>query len=220
MRFFYCFIFFFLFSARVWPAEADHPHSTVDFIMVRGGEQLQSPHIVTYRLIEWEQMRGRWIGPDIGYYDTGYGNDQIWFTGAGAALVNRRHFYWEQELYITQEAGPESHNRRSLWIWPVVDLQFRPRLSAQIVAYPTIPLTQTQRWGYDVDRAKLERTLTSHWLAGVGYSGGICSDRTWQSRPFLTATRKTRLGNVEMWLQSIPGGSQAQVRYLLVRKED
>jgi hypothetical protein len=191
----------------------------VDIYIVRTGEQLQSPRVVTYRVVEWEQMRGRWIAPDFGYYDTGYGQDQIWFAGGGAALVHARHFYWEQEVYFSQEAGPESHNKRSLWIWPVMNLQFKPRLSAQIAAYPTIPLNHAQRWGYDVDRAKLEWRAASHWSTGVGYSGGICSTRTWQSEPFLSATRKTPVGNFEMWLQRIPGGGQVQMRYLLVKQE-
>ena len=35
-------------------------------------------------------MRGRWIFPDVGYYDTGYGKEHIWFTGAGADIVHSK----------------------------------------------------------------------------------------------------------------------------------
>jgi hypothetical protein len=205
-------------SARICAAEALHSHP-VDIYIVRTAEQLQSPHILTYRVVEWEQMRGRWIAPDLGYYDSGYGKEQIWIAGAGAVLVQRRRFSWEQELYVSQEAGPESHNRRSLWIWPVVNLQPKPRLSAQVAAYPTIPLNHAQRWGYDIDRAKIEWAVSPHWRAGFGYSGGLCSERTWQNYPFFTVTRKTPAGNFEAWLQSTPGGGQVQMRYLLVREE-
>jgi hypothetical protein len=170
-------------------------------------------------VFEWTQERGRWIIPDFGYFDTGYGKEQVWFAGAGAKLIHSRHVDLEQELYLTQEAGRDSENRRSLWIWPVLNMRFPARLSAQVAAYPTLPLDRAQRWGYDVDRAKLERTLSSHWQVGVGYAGGIDETRAWQSKPFLTTTRRTHLGNLEVWIQSIPGGSQAQVRYLLVQGE-
>jgi hypothetical protein len=141
-------------------AAEESSHPVANIYILRSAEQLQGPHVVTYRVFEWTQERGRWIMPDFGYFDTGYGREQIWFAGAGAKLVRTRHVDWEQELYVSQEAGPDSQNRRALWIWPVVALRFPARLSAQVAAYPTIPLDRTQRWGYDVDRAKLERTDT------------------------------------------------------------
>lgn len=204
--------------ASVWAAE-EGSNSVANIYILRTAEQLLGPHVVTYRVFEWTQERGRWIMPDFGYYDTGYGKDQIWFAGAGAKLVHTRHVDWEQELYVSQEAGSDSKNRRALWIWPVVGLRFPARLSAQVAAYPTVPLDRAQRWGYDVDRAKIERTLSPHWKVGAGYAGGICDTRTWQSNPFATASVSTRHGVFEVWLQKIPGGSQAQVRYLLVRGE-
>lgn len=187
--------------------------------LVRTAEQLQGPHVITYRLVEWEQIRGRWILPDVGYYDTGYGKDQIWFAGGGVYVVRSPRVEWYQEFYVSQEAGPESRNSRGLWVWPVVDMQLRRRLSAEIAAYPTVPLDHAQRWGMDIDRAKLERELSSHWAAGVGYSGGICSTRTWQNNPFISVARRTHLGNVEFWMQRTSKGSQLQVRYSLTRGE-
>lgn len=199
-------------------AAGEHSQPVVDVYIIRTAEQLQAPHVITYRMFEWTQERGRWIVPDFGYFDNGYGKEQIWFAGAGAKLVHSRYVDWEQELYVSQEAGSESQNRRSLWIWPVVNIRFPARLSAQAAAYPTLPLNRAQRWGYDVDRIKLERTLSSRWSVGVGYAGGVCDSRKWQSEPFLTATRRTPRGNFEVWLQSTPGGSQVHVRYLLVRE--
>lgn len=218
MRYLIYFAVIFTCLAQICSAE-EMKSQPVSIYIVRTAEQLQSPHVITYRVAEWEQMRGRWIAPDIGYYDTGYGRDQIWFTGAGAVLVNKPKFEWEQELYVSQEAGPESQNRRALWIWPVVNLQPTRRLSAQIAAYPTIPLDRAQRWGYDVDRAKVEWRVKPHWRAGVGYSGGICSERIWRNYPFVTATRTTPVGNFEAWLQSTADGAQVQLRYLMVRGE-
>jgi hypothetical protein len=220
MRYFCLLVISILFVARDLPAQADAPRPVVDIYVVRTGEQLQSPHILTYRVAEFEQMRGRWIFPDVGYYDTGYGKDQIWFAGAGANVLHNKHVDWQQELYALQEAGPESRNKRFLWLWPILDFRFRPRLTAQLVAYPTIPLNRAQGWGYDVDRAKIEWAATSHWQVGVGYVGGLTASSSCQHSPFLTVTRATRVGNFEVWLQRISAGAQVQLRYVLVREEN
>jgi len=209
-----------LFVVRDLPAQAENPRPVVNIYILRAGEQLQSPNIVTYRVAEWEQMRGRWILPDVGYYDTGYGKDQIWFAGGGADVLHTRHFDWEQEIYILQEAGPESTNKRFMWLWPVLDFRFRPLLTAEVAPYPTLPLNRAQGWSFDIDRAKLEWAATSHWKAGAGYAGGVSPSSACQHRPFLTVTRSTRAGSVEAWLQQYNGGAQVQLRYLLVRGEN
>jgi len=202
-------------------AGADEPPTdrppTVNIFVLRTAEQLGSPHVITYRVAEWEQMRGRWIPFDVGYYDTGYGQDQMWFAAAGMVPRAGPRFRWEQEVYVLQEAGPQSKNRRTLWIWPVLEFQPLRRVSAQIAAYPTIPLDRAEHKSFDVDRAKLEWSATTHWRWGVGYSGGLCGGNSWRSEPFLTVTRSTRAGSFEFWLQSTPGGGQVQVRYALVR---
>ncbi len=199
--------------------ESDARRPVVDIYVARAAEQIQAPHVVTYRVAEWVQMRGRWIYPDIGYYDTGYGKDQIWFAGAGGDIVRSKRIDWEQEIYISQEAGPESANKRSLGIWPVLDVRVRPRLTGELDTYPTIPLDRAQRWGWDVDRMKLEWAANSHWRGGPGYAGGLCASRSWQHEPFLTVTRTTRLGSVEVWLERIHGGAHVQLRYYLVHEE-
>jgi len=209
-----------LFVVRDLPAQAENPRPVVNIYVLRAGEQLQSPNIVTYRVAEWEQMRGRWILPDVGYYDSGYGKDQIWFAGGGADVLHSKHFDWEQELYVLQEAGPESTNKRFMWLWPVLDFRFRPRLTAQVAPYPTLPLNRAQGWSFDIDRAKIEWAATSHWKAGAGYAGGVSPSSACQHRPFLTVTRSTRAGSVEAWLQQYNGGAQVQLRYSLVRGEN
>ena len=211
-----------LVSTLAQAAESAKSYPVVDAYVVRGAEQLNSPHVVTYRVAEWMEQRGRWILPDLGYYDTGYGAVQMWFAGgcgvytlSGSAIsIGIRKFSSPKKLL-----GCSSKNKRSLWIWPVVDVRFPPRLFGEVAAFPTIPLNKAQRWGLDIDRAKLERRLTSKWSAGIGYSGGICTARSWQSKPFVTVTRKTPVGSFEVWIQSIPGGSQAQLRYTLVRTQ-
>jgi hypothetical protein len=219
MRFVSTLLLFLLISYGA--ASATEPgHPAVNIYILRGAEQLSSPHVVTYRLFEWSQMRGRWILPDFGYYDSGYAKDQIWFVGGGADIVRRKRFTWEQEIYLSQEAGPQAHNQRSIWLWPVLDFAVTRKIYAQAVAYPTIPINRSQKWGYDVDRVKIERTIGSRWRAGFGYAGGVCSGNSWRNEPFAAVTRTTRAGNFEFWLQKVPDGTQAQFRYLLVRSEN
>jgi hypothetical protein len=200
-------------------AQTKDRRPVTDIFVLRAGEQLQSPHIVTYRVAEWERMWGRWILPDVGYYDTGYGKDQIWFAAAGGDVLHSKHVDWQQEFYVLQEAGSESKGKRFAWIWPIIDFRVRPRLTAQFVGYPTIPLNRVQGWSYDVDRAKIEWAASSHWETGVGYSGGVSASSACQHSPFLTVTRATREGNVEVWLERMSGGAQVQVRYVFVHEE-
>ncbi len=215
-RFFGLFFFFLLLpSGHAEPAAPPHPQPLSIYI-VRTGEQLQTPHVLTYRLVEYAQMRGRWIAPDVGYYDAGHGNDRQWFAGAGPEVIRREHVTWTQELYFSQETGSAAHGQRTLWIWPVLDLRFTPRLTSQTTLIDTVPLNQAARWGFEVDRSKLEYALRPHWQAGAGYSGSICAENSWQNKPFLTTTVTNRAGAWEFWLQRMPGGAQIQLRYLRV----
>lgn len=207
----------FLFSAHLRAAPPADSSPVQNIYIVRTTGQLHSPHVVNYRLVEWAQARGSWIVPDFGYYDTGYGRDQLWFAGIGKDLVTRQRFTWSQEVYFAQEAGPESRNQRSLWLWPVIGVRFTPRLSSETVLYPTLPLNRAQRWGFDIDRTKIEWAASPHWLAGAGYSSCVGAKQSWQHKPFFTATRKTHVGAVELWIQRISGGAQVQVRYQLVQ---
>jgi hypothetical protein len=217
MRFFCGFLLILLTAFKAMVAEPPSPVTNI--YILRGAEQLNAPHRLSYRLVEWSQMRGKMIFPDIGYYDSGYGKDQIWFAGAGGDFIQNKRFSWEQEFYFAQEAGPGSSQGRSAWVWSVFDFTLPRHSYLQAVMYPSIPLNRAQRFGFDVDRIKAEHRLGSHWVAGVGYTGGICASRQWQNSPFATVTRKTRAGNFEVWLQRVPGGSQAQVRYLLIAGE-
>jgi hypothetical protein len=214
------FVLLFVFAClRISPAEPAAPQPSESFYIVRTGEQFQAPHVLTYRLLEYEHMRGRWILADVGYYDFGHVDDQLWFAGAGAEVLHGRHFTWTQELYIVQETGSAAHNQRTLWVWPILDLNLTRRLTSQIVMYPTLPLNQSARWALDIDRAKLEYAFRPHFKAGAGYSASICSGSQWRNKPFATATLNNRNGSWEVWLERMPGGAQLQLRYLLVRSE-
>ncbi|HEY2857549.1 MAG TPA: hypothetical protein VGJ21_03985 [Terracidiphilus sp.] len=219
MRHFAIYLLFLMgLAAPAWANQAEKSEVS-DILILRTGEELNAPHVFTYHVVEWEHVRGRWILPDMGYVDNGYGRDQTWFVAGGAKALVTQHLDWTQELFVTQEAGPDSHNKRSMRLWPIVNVRLPNRLSSQMVPYPTVPLDAAQRWSIDIDRAKLEWTANTRWVAGVGYSGGLNKNRDWASRPFLTTTRRTPAGSFEFWLERMPGGAQLQVRYVLVKNE-
>lgn len=199
-------------------AEQPASQQPLSTYIVRTGEQLQAPHVLTYRMVEYSQQWGRWIVPDVGYYDTGHANDALWFAGVGAEIYHGERVTWTQEVYAAEEAGSAAHNQHTLWIWPVLDLRFTPRLSSQTVVYPTVPLNKAARWGLDVDRSKVEYAVRPHLRAGVGYGSSKCADQPWENKPFLTATATNRTGAWEFWMQRVTGGAQIQVRYQLDRR--
>lgn len=221
----FCFTFaIFLFSASTCTAETGDVHPTpspvTDVVVLRTALNAQHPFRTNYRLIEWNQQRGRWLVPDIGYYDDGYGGHQLWFGGGGAEIIHGPHLVWTEELYANQAAGKKTHNERMFWFWTVFDLKLRRNLTAQIVGYPTLPLNHAQDWGLDIDRTKLEWEFKRGWKIGPGYAATTFSDTSvWESRPFLTVTHKSGINSYEMWFERIQDGAQVQLRYMLVRDE-
>jgi hypothetical protein len=208
------FIFLFLLAwVQASFAEQADSQRPLSIYIVRTGEQLQAPHVPTYHMVEFAQMRGRWILPDVGYYDGGHSNDRQWFVGAGAELYHGERATFSQELYVTQEEGSAAHNQRAIWLWPVLDLRFTPRLTSETVAYPTLPLDRSAQWAFDVDRAKLEYAFRPSFRAGPGYNSCKSAGNPWVNRPFLTTTLTNRTGAWEFWLERMPGGAQIQLRY-------
>jgi hypothetical protein len=115
-----------------------------------------------------------------------------------------------------QGAGSAAHNQRYLWIWPILDLRFTKRLTSQTVLLPTVPLNRSARWGFDIDRSKVEYALRPHLQVGVGYCATKSATGPWMSEPFLTTTVTNRAGAWEFWLERVTGGAQIQLRYQLV----
>jgi len=208
----FAFLLLFACVQACWAEQADSQRPLSIYI-ARTGQQLQAPHVPTYHMVEFAQMRGRWIFPDFGYYDGGHSNDRQWFVGAGAELYRSERVTFSQELYVTQEEGSAAHNQRAMWVWPVLDLRLTHRLTSQTVAYPTVPLNRSAQWAFDVDRSKLEYAFRPRFQAGAGYSSSRCSGSTWKNKPFLTATTTNRTGSWEFWLERMPGGGQVQLRY-------
>jgi len=134
-------------------------------------------------------------------------------VGVGAEIYHGEHSTWTQELYFTQGTGSAAHHLRGLWVWPVLDLRFTPRLTSQTVVVPTVPLNRAEPWGFDVDRSKVEYALRPHLTAGAGYSSSKSGENPWQNKPFVTATVSRWTGDWEFWVQRVPGGAQIQLRY-------
>jgi len=215
-------IFFFTVSTCAAESEDARPASSPvsDVVVLRTALAAVQPFRTNYRLVEWNQQRGRWLVPDIGYYDNGYFGHQLWFGGGGAEIVHGPHMVWTEELYANQAAGPATHNERMFWFWTVFDFKLRPRLAAEIVGYPTLPLNHSQNWGLDIDRAKLEWEFKRDWKIGPGYAATtFCNQGVWESRPFVTLTHKAGHNTYELWAERIADGAQVQLRYMLVRDE-
>lgn len=193
--------------------ESSRDQPVKNIYVLRGAVNLATPQM-NYRLVEWAQVRGRWVVPDIGYHDTGDGQDQLWFAAVGRVMVQRPRVSWLQQVYFAQEAGPKARSQRSMWLWPIVDVNMPRRLAIEVVPYPTVPLDAAQRWGFNIDRAKLER-VGQRWNWGAGYQGGIYGGQDWVSKPFVLVTRKSRMGALETWWQRLPDGAQMQLRYRL-----
>jgi hypothetical protein len=210
----------FLFLGWVSTSLADEavPHNKpMTYIYIaRTGEQFQAPHVFTYHLLEYAQQRGRWLVTDFGVYDCGHGNYRELFIGGGPVYYHSKLATLTQEVFFAQDTGAAAHRARYIWIWPVADFQFTPRLTGEVVAVPCIPLNKAARIQYDFDRAKLEYALDRRFTVGAGYSGSKYASDAWLSKPFLTSTVSTRQGSFEFWLQKIPGGGQVQLRYQLI----
>jgi len=207
-------------GTRTVAALSDPPHlPVVSTLVLRTGEPLQATHKLTYELVEFSQQRGRWIAPDIGIYGSSDESDKLIFAGAGAEFLFRGKIDYTQILYISQAVGPGAHGARTLWIWPVLDVNLTPRWMSEVVVYPTIPLNGAAEAGFDIDRAKLQYAFTRRFSAGAGYSASIYENCAWKNKPLATATYFSRAGSVEFWLERIPAGAQVQVRYTLTRSE-
>ena len=205
---------------RAVAAQSDSPHHPiVSTLVARTGIPLQAPHKLTYELVEFSQQHGRWVVPDIGTYGTRDESDKLVFAGAGAEFLFRRKIDYTQILYISQAIGPGSHGARTLWIWPVLDVNLAPRWMSEVVVYPTIPLNRAAEAGFDIDRAKLQYAFTRHFSAGAGYSASIYESCSWTNKPLITATVFSRSSAYEFWVERIPAGAQVQVRYTLTHSE-
>jgi len=185
----------------------------VSIVLLRTGENLQHPYTGTYRLLEFLQVRGKWIYPDLGCVDFATGTYRECFVGGGRRLFKNSTVTLTGEAYFVQASGPAAHSARYLWINPILDLRFTPKFAGQMSYFPYLPLNKPARIQQVIERAKLEYAFTKHVKAGGGYGAYQFGNGPWQGKPFITTTVSTKAGSFEFWLQKMPQGAQVQVRY-------
>ena len=193
-------------------AATAHAQST-SFLIARTGVRADSPHLGTYRYLEFFQTHGDWVLPDVGALDFYHDNYRELFLGGGRTLYSGKQVTWVEELYFAQAIGSAAQSARYFWPWTLVDVRFSAAFSGEVVYFPYVPINQSAHFQHLLERAKLEYTPSKVWKFGAGYGGYQYTGQPWQNKPFLTTTISTNVGAFELWLQKVPGGSQVQLRY-------
>ena len=168
----------------------------------------------TQHYLEVIETRGRWIPIDIGYIDFGRSDYREYFFGGGGVVFKSNNLVIVQEGYLDQTAGTASGSALYFQPFTVVSCGLTDKISGQVVYFTYLPLNKAGRLQYVLETSKLEYNF-KHFKAGGGYGAYRYGDEPWQHKPFVTATLKCgRLGDVEFWLQRLPGNhAQAQIRF-------
>lgn len=189
---------------------------TKSLFMARTGESLTTPYIGTIHFLEFLQIRGKWIYPDIGYVDFAHGNYREFFIGGGRTLYDSEIATWDQELLYDQATGSASGNAPYLQPWSMLRLRFTPKFTNETTYFLYIPLNDSGQTHMVIERLKFEYALKKHWKVGAGYAGVKYIGAPWVHKPLITTTISTKAGAFELWLQKIPGGAQLEARYALL----
>jgi hypothetical protein len=193
---------------------ADTP--TKSFLLARTGESLNGPYIGTIHYLEFFQVRKKWVYPDIGYLDFAHNYYREFFIGGGRTLYDGKIASWDQELLYDQALGPAARSARYLQPYTIFRVYFTPKFRNETDCFLYLPLNDSARIHFVLERAKFEYSLTKKWKIGAGYAGNKFPGVSWVNKPFLSTTISTPAGAFEFWLQKIPGGAQVQFRYALV----
>lgn len=168
----------------------------------------------TSHYAEVSQSRGPWVLPDVYYIDFGSNRYREVGLGGGSDLLHFKFLNFTQEVYFAQTTGPAANGALYLVPWSYVGYALTSRLKGETVYFPYVPLNRAGRIQHVLERAKLEYYF-KHFKVGAGYGGYKYGAGNWQQKPFLTTTvRGGDLGELEFWLQRLPGNHmQAQIRY-------
>lgn len=189
---------------------------TKSFFFARTGESLNAPYIGTIHYLEFFQVRKKWVYPDIGYVDFAHSNYREFFIGGGRTLYDGKFASWDQELLYNQAKGPAARSARYLQPYAILHVYFTPKITNETDYFLYLPLNDSARIHFILERAKFEYAVTNRWKIGAGYAANKFPGVPWVNKPFLSTTISTRAGAFEFWLQKIPGGAQVQFRYALV----
>lgn len=163
-----------------------------------------------YHFVEVYHERGRLIPFDLGYID--FDNPKRYreiFIGGGLVLVDARKATLITEGFLVKAFG--EHANGALYVMPFFLGIYRiaPGLAAEASYLPYLPLNDASDVQHVLERAKIDYDF-GRVKVGGGYGAYKFSDADWHHKPFITTTLKAGgLGNLELWLQRIPGGVAA-----------
>jgi len=140
---------------------------TKSFFMARTGESLNAPYIGTIHYLEFFQVRKKWIYPDVGYVDFAHNNYREFFIGGGRTLYNGKFASWDQELLYDQATGPAAGSARYLQPYAIFHVYFAPKFSNETDYFLYLPLNDSARIHFVLERAKFEYAVTKPWKIGA-----------------------------------------------------
>ena len=159
-----------IYALSAFAQDAPKTSSPITSILVaRTGIRTDAPHVGTYHYMEFFQLHGKLIWPDVGVVDYGHGNYRELFTGAGGTILSNKKIFVAEELYFAQATGSGAKNARYLWPWTLVDYHFGPKLTGEAVYFPYIPLNQSARVQHVIERAKIDYAVNKTVKVGGGY---------------------------------------------------
>jgi hypothetical protein len=171
-----------------------------------------------YHYAEVIHQRGKAIIADVGYidFDEASAYREFW-VGGGAVAIDTKRFTLAAEGLVDKPFGSAAGSAIYLQPWFLARSRISGRLGAEAVYFPYIPLNDDGRAQHVLERAKLEYDF-EHLKVGGGYGAYKFADHAWHHKPFVSTTVKGGgLGNLEFWLQRLPGNDlTVQIRYAKV----
>lgn len=188
--------------------------------LVYGRSGFRNDKVGTFKFAEVLQTSGRWVPLDVGYIDFGNCRDyREVFAGVGMNVVDTKGSGADGlivcgELCLDRAAGYSAG--RALYLQPFTqtNLWYR-RFAFEIVYIPYVPVNTAAVWQHVLERAKLEYSFGKCFSAGGGYAMYHAEGGSWDHKPFVLTVVKTKFGDLENWVQRLPGNKvQVQFRYL------
>ena len=198
-------------SVSVTPATAQQAPVTIVLLRTATGRG-------TYHFAEFIHERGRIVPFDLGYIDFDDPSDyrEMWL-GGGVVALDRPLLRLTVEGFVLGAFG--EHARGAVYFQPffLANSRLTPRIGAEAVYFPYVPLNESGHSQHVLERAKVEYSFARVKVGG-GYGAYRAPDATWNHKPFVTTTVQAGgLGNFEIWLQRLSGGhASLQVRYVKV----
>ncbi len=87
-------------------ASAPAATPTTSILLLRTGEPIQASYKGTYRLVEFFQVRGNWVYPDLGCVDFSSGTYRECFIGFDRIIPIGKRVTLTGAFYFTQASGP------------------------------------------------------------------------------------------------------------------